>query len=314
MRAVVAAIRPMAPLALELQAARHEMVWDRAKEACPAIERLGFRSLAAGLDGNVRKVKFAPRAPRIGEMPARRRRPVAFRLMFGEIAAPAMCDELAAAFDEFRPQLVLHQLPERAAAPMAIARGLPHVTVGFSGALSDELVRLVPASVSPLWAREHVEQTLRGFHGELLLHPFPTSMHTPRADGPCLPMGTLPFGGAGSETPPDGVERFGAERAGICMTFGTEMALAWPWHAVLQAVAEMQVDVVATVGRALDVAELEPLSGESARCPGDRLGRRTPGRRRRAASLRQAASRRSCAMPLPREARAAIETLVPPAL
>ncbi len=252
-------IHPMVPLAMELRAAGHEVVWATAREACPAIERLGFRSIAAGLAGSVRKNMFAQRAQRIGEMPARRRRTVAFPLMFGEIAAPAMRDELAPVFEMFRPQLVLHELAELAAAPMAIARGIPHVTVGFSGALSDELVRLVMESVSQVWAREGVPQTLRGFHGELLLHPFPASMDTPRADGPCLPMGPLPFGGAGSETPPDWVEQFGAERAGIYVTFGTEMAHAGPWRAVLQAMAELQVDVVATVGRALDVAELEPL-------------------------------------------------------
>lgn len=252
-------IHPVVPLAMELRAAGHEVVWATAREAFPAIERLGFRSMPAGLDGSVRKEVFAQRALRIGEMPARRRRTVAFPLMFGEIAAPAMRDDLAAVFDEFRPQLVLHELAELAAAPMAIARGIPHVTVGFSGALSDELVRLVMESVSPLWARERVPQTLRGFHGELLLHPFPTSMDTPRADGPGMPMGPLPFGGAGPETPPDWLERFGAERAGIYVTFGTEMAQAGPWLAVLQAMAELPVDVVATVGRALDVAELEPL-------------------------------------------------------
>lgn len=106
--------------------------------------------------------------------------------MFGEIAAPTMRDELAEVIDAFGPQLVLHELAELAAAPMAIARGMPRVTVGLSGALSDEFVRLAMASVSPLWARERVPQTLRGFHGELWLHPFPTSMNTPRNDGPCL--------------------------------------------------------------------------------------------------------------------------------
>ncbi len=179
--------------------------------------------------------------------------------MFGEIAAPTMRDELRAVFDDVRPQLVVHELAELAAAPMAIARGIPHVTVGLSGALSDELASLVLDSVAPLWALENVRQTPRGFNGDLLLHPFPTSMDAPRADGPSLPIGPLPFGGAMSDSPPDWVEWFGADRPGIYVTFGTEMARTAPWAAIFMAMADLQVDVVATVGRGLDPADLGPL-------------------------------------------------------
>jgi UDP:flavonoid glycosyltransferase YjiC (YdhE family) len=202
---------------------------------------------------------FALRASRLAEMPPRRRRTVAFPLMFGEIAAPTMREELASVFDELRPQLVLHELAELAAAPMAIARGIPQVTVGFSGALSDELAALVLDSVSTVWALERVTPTYRSFNGDLLLHPFPRSMDTPRSDGPSLPMGPQPFGGAMSESPPDWIERFGSERFGIYVTFGTEMARTGPWNAVLEAMADLPVDVVATVGRELDVAGLGPL-------------------------------------------------------
>jgi hypothetical protein len=202
---------------------------------------------------------FALRAPRIGEMPARRRRTIALPLMFGEIAAPAMRDELAAIFDELRPELVVHELAELAAAPMAVARGIPHVTVGFSGALSDEIASLVLDSVAPLWALERVPQTARSFNGDLLLHPFPRSMDTPRADGPSLPIGPVPFGGAMSDSPPGWIDSFGAERPGIYVTFGTERAYAAPWNEILDAMADFRVDVVATVGSELDLAELGPI-------------------------------------------------------
>jgi UDP:flavonoid glycosyltransferase YjiC (YdhE family) len=249
-------IHPMVPLATELRATGHDVVWATARQACPTVESLGFRSRPAGLAGDVRKAIFAQRAPRIGSMPPRRRRTIAFPLMFGQIAAPTMRDDLAAVFDEFRPELVLHELAELAAAPMAVARGIPHVTVGFSGALSDEIASLVLDSVSPLWALEGVPQTPRSFNGDLLLHPFPRSMDTPRADGPSLPIGPVLFGGALSDSPPGWIDSFGAERPGIYVTFGTEMVQAAPWNAILNAMADLRVDVVATVGSELDVAEL----------------------------------------------------------
>lgn len=252
-------IHPMVPLAAELRAAGHEVVWATARESYPTVERLGFRSVPAGIAGGDRKRTFAQRAPRIGELPPRRRRAVAFPLMFGEIAAPAMRDELAAVFDDLRPQLVVHELAELAAAPMALSRGIPHVTVGFSGALSDELVSLVMNSVLPLWALEGVPQTPLGFNGDLLLHPFPGSMDTPRADGPSMPIGPLPLGSAMPGPAPEWIEGFGAERPGIYVTFGTELAQAGPWGPIFEAMADRRVDVVATIGSELDVAELGPL-------------------------------------------------------
>jgi UDP:flavonoid glycosyltransferase YjiC (YdhE family) len=252
-------IHPMAPIATELRMAGHEVVWATAGEACPTVEGLGFRSVPAGLAGSVRKAMFAVRAPSLGGMPPRQRRTVAFPLMFGEIAAPTMREDLAAVFDDLRPQLVLHELAELAAAPMAIARGIPHVTVGFSGALTDELTSLVLDSVSTVWALERVPQTYPRFNGDLLLHPFPRSMDTPRSDGPSMPMGPQPFGGTLSDSRPDWVERFGAERPGIYVTFGTETAQAAPWAAIFEAMADLPVDVVATVGQELDVAGLGPL-------------------------------------------------------
>jgi UDP:flavonoid glycosyltransferase YjiC (YdhE family) len=252
-------IHPMVPLATELRMSGHEVVWATAREACPTVEGLGFRSIPAGLDGSARKNMFALRAPSLGETPPRRRRTVAFPLMFGELAAPTMREELASVFEEFRPHLVLHELAELAAAPMATARGIPHITVGFSGALSDELAALVLDSVSPVWALERVTQAHRAFNGDLLLHPFPRSMDTPRSDGPSLPMRPIPFGGTTSDSPPDWVQRFGAERPGIYVTLGTEMARTEPWNAIFEAMADLPVDVVATVGRDLDIAGLESL-------------------------------------------------------
>ena len=72
-------------------------------------------------------------------------------------------------------------------------------------------------------------------------------------------MGPQAFGGTSSDAPPAWVEQFGAERAGIYVSMGTEMTRPEPWRAIFSAVADLAVDVVATVGQTLDVAELAPL-------------------------------------------------------
>ena len=42
---------------------------------------------------------------------------------------------------------------ELAAGPMAAARGIPYVTVGFSGALPQWAEELLQNSIAPLWGR-----------------------------------------------------------------------------------------------------------------------------------------------------------------
>lgn len=251
-------IHPMLPLATALRAAGHEVVWATARESCQVIERFGFRTLPAGLALGTRQELFAARALRLEDVPARQRRRLVMPLIFGEIAAPAMHDELVAVFDELQPHLVLHELAELAAAPLALARGIPHVTLGFSGALSDELASALRASVAPLWAQDGVPLTPRTFQGELLLHPFPRSMDTPRSDGPALPIGPAPVGSAFAAPAPEWVERFGVDRPGVYVTFGTESARIAPWAELFSALADLPIDVVATVGSGLDEASLGP--------------------------------------------------------
>ena len=244
-------LNPIVPLARALASAGHDVVWATEVESCRKVERLGFRAVPSGMSVAERTTAFSARATDVLSLPARRRRAVVFPLLFAEIAAPRMHDDLVAVFDDVAPQVVLHDLAELAAAPLAIARGIPHVTIGFSGALPDELLDGALGAVEPVWASEGVTVSRQSFNGDLLLHPFPSSMDAPRADGPSAPMRPVSF----TETDaaePDGLASFGAERIGIYLTFGTEVAGLAPWTTIFDALADLEVDVLATVGPTLD--------------------------------------------------------------
>jgi UDP:flavonoid glycosyltransferase YjiC (YdhE family) len=256
-------LHPLVPLARELVLAGHEVVWATAASSCAKVESFGFPARPCGLDGDVRRSVFVDRAAHMHELPPRQRRAVMLPVMFGEVAAPAMRDDLVEVFDDFRPQLVVHEFAELAAAPMAAARGIASVSVGFSGAVSDALQAALEASVAPVWEREGLSVSAAGISGDLFLHPFPASLDTPRADGPTAPMRPLSFDGAPSASPPGWISTFGAERPGVYVTFGTEVGARAPWTAILEALADLDVDVVATVGGRLDPASLGPLAANT---------------------------------------------------
>ncbi len=201
---------------------------------------------------------FAERAPQAMALASRDRRALAFSVMFAEIAAPVMHEELVGVVDTFQPELIVHEVAELAAAPIAKARGIPHVAVGFSGALPDAAQAAAEQSVAVVWESEGLQVTTADFHGDVLLHPFPTELDTPRSDGPAAPMRPLAFDGAMSTTPPDWTASFGAERPGVYVTFGTEFAHLAPWPAIFDALADVDVDVIATVGGRIDPATFAP--------------------------------------------------------
>ncbi len=196
------------------------------------------------------------------DLPPRERRAIDFSVIFGEVAAPAMRDDLVNVFEDVKPQLVVHDFAELAAAPMAMARGIASVSVGFSGALSDAVQAAVEERVAPVWEREGLRVATSVFNGDLLLHPFPARLDTPRADGPSAPMRPLSYDGAGSASPPEWIS-FGTNRPGVYVTFGTEMAPRAPWAAILEALADLEVDVLATVGGQIDPASLGPLASNT---------------------------------------------------
>lgn len=251
-------LHPLVPLATELVATGHEVAWATAPSACETVSGFGFRSFPCGLDGADRRAKVMERVPGLFELPPRERRSVMLSTTFGEVAAPVMRDDLVEVFDGFRPDVVVHDYAEMAAAPMASARAIGCVSVGFSGAVSDGVQRAVEVSVAPVWEREGVKVTTATFNGDLLLYPFPEWLDIPRSDVAAAPMRPVGFDRATVTDTPEWAKSFGADRPGVYVTYGTEIGPLAPWSAIFDGLSDVDADVVATVGGQVDPASLGP--------------------------------------------------------
>ena len=172
-----------------------------------------------------------------------------------------MLADLYDVFETFDPDVVVHETAELAAAPMAAARGLPHVTVAFGGALPADAETMLLPAVSPLWASEDLgPPTFADLFGDLYLHPFPASfgqMPDLAALQQLRPETFVPDPDAQA---PVWMQDFGTERPGLYLTFGTEAAAVHaPWHDVLEAIAQHDVDCIATIGSHVDAERLGPI-------------------------------------------------------
>jgi UDP:flavonoid glycosyltransferase YjiC (YdhE family) len=250
-------LNALLPLLSALRFAKHDVLVVTAAESCDYVRSFGFDVLPAGLSSDDRRATFEPRLPQVLALPPRLRRGPFFAGYFADAAAPVMRVALSPTFDKFRPDVVIHERGELASSPMAVARGIPHVTVAFSGTLPAWSDRLVIDSLEPLWAAEGLPvPTMDDINGNIYLHPFPPSFGQAPASGEVQPMRAEAVHRTNDDVPP-WLSDLGESRPLVYVTAGTEpLAAMAPWAAVAEALGSMDVDVLATIGKHLDPALL----------------------------------------------------------
>lgn len=249
-------IGALAPVALALRDRGHHVHWAVAEDGGGRVAAMGFEWSAAGMTTSARREAAAAELPEIMQLPMADRRGPMFAAFFARAAGPVMQRDLAPVLDRVQPDVVLRETAELAAAPMTAARGIPLVTVAFSGVLSAPARRVVLADLPPLWHSEGLDDpSWSDVYGQLYLHRFPASF----GQLPDFPAVRQVRAGAGMsrEDPPDWMLALGADRPCVYVTSGTERAsTTFPWREVFAAVRGLNLDAVATIGPHVDPATL----------------------------------------------------------
>ncbi|HEY3485092.1 MAG TPA: glycosyltransferase [Ilumatobacteraceae bacterium] len=254
-------IHALAPLALALRSRGHDVHWATAADGGALVAAMGFEWSAAGMTTADRRDAAADDLVHIMQLPMAHRRGPLFATFFARAAGPVMQRDLAPILDRVRPDVVVREVAELGVAPMAAARGIPLVTVAFSGVLPEAARRDVMADLGPLWHAEGLDDpSWDDVYGQIYLHPFPPSFgQQPDSSAvrPARPTGTPP-----SEQPPEWVGLLGAARPCVYVTSGTERtATTFPWRDVFAVIAGLDVDAVATIGSHVDPADIGPVPG-----------------------------------------------------
>jgi UDP:flavonoid glycosyltransferase YjiC (YdhE family) len=248
----------MVPIAVALRDAGHDVTWATAPDGIARVEPLGFRCHPAGMDTRTRMQRQMASVPGLQELPLRERRP---RLapMFSGLAAPAMFEDLRPIVDDLRPDLVVSEPLELAAPVVATAAGLPHATVGFGGLFADWVFDLMQPDLEVLWNGAGLEAPRAGgIYEHAYLHSFPASLGQVPADRNIAPIRPQNFDGDEGVPAPEWIADVGRDRPAIYVTFGTEFGAFAPFGTVAEGVADVDADVVMTVGATLDPTDLGP--------------------------------------------------------
>jgi UDP:flavonoid glycosyltransferase YjiC (YdhE family) len=253
-------VHPIVPLLRALRDGGHDVTWAIAPQACATIVQFGIPAVPAGLDRHeARGASEKRRELMVKIMAAQpRQRHLFAHPGFASRLAPAMLDDLIVVCDQLVPDVIVHEPNEYAAAPIATARGIPHVTVGFGGPTPDEVLAAAEDALRRLWARLGLDlRPAAGMYDHLYLHPLPPSLGPRLARRAMQPMQPIGFDGATDQNAPPWLDALGRSRPCVYVTFGTEVTQFAPIRDVLAALASLNVDAVLTVGEAMNPALFE---------------------------------------------------------
>jgi UDP:flavonoid glycosyltransferase YjiC (YdhE family) len=246
-------LHPLVPIAHACVARGNEVRWAVASDAVERVASYGFDAVPAGLTIRERFERFSAIVD-LRSVDPPTARPVFFNGLFADVSGPIMREQLGPIVDDFRPDVIVHDLAELASPAVAAARGVPSVTVAFSGEVYPAIVDHARPSVDRLWAAEGLPPARDfGWFDHLYLHPWPDALGHRPDHSAVVSSWHMGFDGGGGDVP-GWVEALGRERPCVYVTFGTEMGPMAPWPALMDALGQMDADVVVTTGVALDLS------------------------------------------------------------
>ena len=238
---------PMVPLARALEAAGHEVAFATERRFCARVAAAGFRAVPAGIGpGKVleRALLLPDAAPddtsRFGAQ------------MFAAVAAPAKVPDLMAVVDDWRPELLLHDVTDFAGPLVAAGAGIPNMAHSLGPMFPLALFR---------HAAHLLALTPDSLFGDAYLDICPPSLQSPdlqRVQATVHALRPVPFDAVEGETLPPWVEEL-APRPTVYVTLGTlDNDAPGVIEAAVAGLRDEPVNLIVTVGPNRDPGELGP--------------------------------------------------------
>ena len=250
----------MVPLARALVDRGDEVLWATGADGCERLAREGFKTAPAGLADREAMAEFYRRFPEVKSVPPPQRSDFMFPRLFGLVRFAPMLADLARVAKSWSPELVVCDAGEFAGHLQAATLGVPSVAHSFGALLPEPRVAATAAAVAPMWIERGLKPRAHGgMYERLYIDIYPASLqpsdraHVPRTQR--LRPGS--FATAGDEKVPEWVAS-SATTPLVYVTFGTVFSNNEALSSIIEAVRELPVRVVVTVGPHSDPATVGP--------------------------------------------------------
>ena len=204
---------PMMPLAQALRRAGHDVRWAAGEDTQPHIRAWGFDVQPAGPGRAWAMAELARQWPERAVMSPARQVPELGPRLFADCYAPATLADLLALLDQWRPDLLVHDVMAHAAPLAAALLGVRSVSHGFGLPRPRRSIDGAHARMAPLWQSRGLEippDSGNQRHGQVDICPPALRLDEPVPDGPRWLL-----------SPASGVQRRQGGRRGVVASFGT---------------------------------------------------------------------------------------------
>ena len=252
-------LNPLVPLAHAFADSGEEVAFTTSPYFGDRVEAEGFQFLAAGMDADERRESFAPYQAELLALPLGERRGLLFPRMFGRIEAPAKLPALREVVHAWQPDLVVYDSADLAAPIAAAEADVPTVNHSFGRLVPLDIVARAGAETERLWEEvglppEPFGGMFRGIYADIA----PPSLRTEAVPAGVRVEELRPVPVQTSEPTPEWVERL-PDRPTIYVTLGTVFNELSVFRVILDGLAELDCNVIATIGLNADTAALEPI-------------------------------------------------------
>lgn len=252
-------LQPMVPLAKALQARGHELRWATGPDSCDWLAGVGVPPVPAGIRQQDLLTARAKLAADLRRLPREVVPDVVFAPVFGDLAAPAMLRDLLPLVAGWNPDLVVNDAAELAGPIVAARIGVPSVTKSFGMLLPQKRMASAGDHVAHLWRSVGLQpRPFGGCYDHLYLDMCPPALQ------PVLPdyiphrqlLRPLSYVDVGTS----GLERSSIDWPvgfpAVYLTMGTVFNGLGLLRSTVDAVADLGVDLLVTVGPQVDPADL----------------------------------------------------------
>jgi UDP:flavonoid glycosyltransferase YjiC (YdhE family) len=244
--------------------AGHQVAFATAATFSGQVEAAGFEALPAGPDMRDVRSRLGAHDAQLRELPPLERRVLAFSGRFGEVVAPEKLAELHAGASAWKPDLVVFESADLAAPIVAAALDVPSAHHAFGRIVPLPCYERAAEATDALWAELGLEpQPLGGVYACPYLDLCPPSFQSLTVPAGVRVEPIRPgFPADPGDEPPPLLDLL-PERPTVYVTLGTmfnELAL---FRLILDALADVDCNVIATVGRNNDPDALGPLPGNA---------------------------------------------------
>lgn len=247
-------VLPLLPIAEALRDAGHDVVVATGDAFAPLLGELELTHRRAGpsFDDMVgRALQRWPDTP--FEHPEDGQR-FGWGRLFSDMRVRLSVDDVRAVADVEQPSVVLHEVADMVGPLVAAERAIPSVDVGIGLVPLPHLVALAAGAVAPYWADVGLDPRAdAGLYRSLFLNQVPRSVQRRSIDDLPAVSDLRPVTHGDGEPLPDDLAHLGVDRPLLYVTFGTVFGDAALAQRVLDAAADLDLDVLATVGDVVDL-------------------------------------------------------------